>query len=179
MAKRDPLSDPEPLIKRVYSYVAYRIGPGADAEDVTSTVIERALRYRRSYDSSKGDPRSWLLGIARTCVDDHLSSRPHLLLEAADHPQGHSEESATIDRMTIDSVVSRLDERDRDLIALRYGAELSSKEIGALLGMKTSAVDVALHRSRARLRSELEDAGYGPRGGRHVNVRAAATEPIS
>lgn len=179
MAKRDPLSDPGPLIKRVYSYVAYRIGPGADAEDVTGNVIERALRYRRSYDPAKGDPRSWLLGIARTCVDDHLRSRSHLQLEAADHPEGHSEESATIERITIAGVVSRLDERDRDLIALRYGADLSSSEIGAVLGMTASAVDVALHRSRARLRSELEEAGYVSGDGRRMNVRTAAAEPFS
>ena len=42
--RRDPLADPEPLIRRVYSYVAYRIGPGADAQDVTSDTFERALR---------------------------------------------------------------------------------------------------------------------------------------
>ena len=39
---RDPLADPEPLIRRVYAYVAYRIGDGPDAEDVTSEVFERA-----------------------------------------------------------------------------------------------------------------------------------------
>src|SRR5918999_4894134 len=51
---RDPLANPEPLIRRVYSYVAYRLGDGPDAEDVTSDVFERALRYRESYDRQKG-----------------------------------------------------------------------------------------------------------------------------
>src|SRR5436190_13199498 len=37
----DPLADPEPLIRRIYAYVAYRIGDGPDAEDVTSATIER------------------------------------------------------------------------------------------------------------------------------------------
>jgi RNA polymerase sigma-70 factor (ECF subfamily) len=72
---RDPFADPEPLIRRVYSYVAYRIGDGPDAEDVTSTAVERAIRYRASYDPKKGKPQSWLLGIARSCVDDHLRER--------------------------------------------------------------------------------------------------------
>jgi RNA polymerase sigma factor (sigma-70 family) len=175
MARRDPLSDPEPLIKRVYSYVAYRIGPGADAEDVTSTVIERAVRYRASYDPAKGDSRSWLMGIARTCVDDHLKSRSDLPLEDSHLPGGHSEESATIERLSIAAVVSRLDHRDRDLIALRYGADLSSREIGFVLGMTTSAVDVALHRSRERLRKELEHAGYEAPSRPQI-MRAAATE---
>ena len=51
---RDPLTNPVPLIRRVYSYVAYRIGDGVDAEDVTSDVFERAIRYRESYDERAG-----------------------------------------------------------------------------------------------------------------------------
>jgi len=38
MFERDPLANPEPLIRRVYAYVAYRIGDGPDAEDVTSAT---------------------------------------------------------------------------------------------------------------------------------------------
>jgi DNA-directed RNA polymerase specialized sigma24 family protein len=49
--------NPEPLIPQVYAYVAYRIGAGPDAEDVTSETFERALRYRSSYGAKKG-PRS-------------------------------------------------------------------------------------------------------------------------
>src|ERR687898_3458631 len=68
MFGRDPLGNPEPLIRRVYAYVAYRIGDGPDAEDVTSETFERALRYRDSYDRSKGEPVGWLIGIARRVI---------------------------------------------------------------------------------------------------------------
>ena len=60
----DPLADPAPLIRRVYAYVAYRVGDGPEAEDITSETFERALRYREKYDSHKGTPAAWLLGIA-------------------------------------------------------------------------------------------------------------------
>ena len=30
----------EPLIRRVYAYVAYRVGDGADAEDITQKTDE-------------------------------------------------------------------------------------------------------------------------------------------
>ena len=65
MLRRDPLANPEPLIRRVYAYVAYRVGDGPDAEDLTSETFERALRYRKSYDPRKGEPVAWLLGIAK------------------------------------------------------------------------------------------------------------------
>ena len=67
---RDPLADPAPLIRRVYAYVAYRMGDGPEAEDVTSETFERALRYRDSYDHRRGEPVAWLIGIARRCVDE-------------------------------------------------------------------------------------------------------------
>lgn len=176
MASRDPLIDPEPLIRRVYAYVAYRIGDGPDAEDVTSATIERALRYRSNYDPAKGTPVSWTMGIARACVDDHLRAvyagrEPGL---THDPPPRDDVEGQTVDRVVIADAVSRLDGRDRELIALRYGADLSAKDIGRVLGLTTNAVDVALHRCRERLRHDLERSGaLEPRG-----VRQVGTEPL-
>ena len=71
----DPLSEPEEAIRRLYGYVSYRIGSGADAEDVVSATIERALTYRNSYDPGKGSPAAWLAGIANRCLSDHANGR--------------------------------------------------------------------------------------------------------
>src|SRR5438046_1244825 len=99
MRRRDPLADPAPLIRRVYSYVAYRIGDGPDAEDVTSEVFERALKYRASYDGSRGKPLPWLLGIARRCADDALSRRPRTNgFELEEQASGHDLERGTTER---------------------------------------------------------------------------------
>jgi RNA polymerase sigma factor (sigma-70 family) len=56
-----------------------------------------------------------------------------------------------------------LDERDQELIALRYGADLTAKQVATQLGLKTNAVEVALHRVLARLRAELADEPAAPR----------------
>jgi RNA polymerase sigma-70 factor (ECF subfamily) len=155
----DPLRDPEPLIRRVYSYVAYRIGDGPDAEDVTSSALERALRYRSSYDPQKGKPLSWLIGIARACVDDHLRDRALRTAEAVETAGSYDLEGSAVLRMSLESAVAALAESDRELIALRYGADLSTRQMGVLLAMKPGAVDVALHRARERLRALLEANG--------------------
>lgn len=154
--KRDPLQDPEPLIRRVYAYVAYRMGDGADAEDVTSETFARALRYRDTYDASKGTPISWLIGIARRCVDEAFS-RPRPGRDPPDRAAAGDLEGAAIERLTVMDAVSRLGERDRELVALHYGADLSAKQIGQRLEMSTNAVEVALHRARSRLREVLEE----------------------
>ena len=155
LLQADPLRDPAPLVRRVYAYVAYRMGDGPDAEDVTSETFARALRYRDTFDASKGTPISWLIGIARRCVDESFSQvRP-----ASDPPEREAAgdlEAETVERLTMQAAVSRLDERDRELIALRYGADLSARQIAQRLEMSTNAVDVALHRARTRLREELD-----------------------
>ena len=157
MFNLDPLANPEPLIRRVYAYVAYRIGDGPDAEDVTSETFERALRYRDSYRSSKGEPVGWLIGIARRCIADAVKARLELI-EAEDVvAEGDLAEDSAL-RLDVAAAVATLDERNRELIALRYGADLTAKQIATVLGVKTNAVEVALHRALGRLRAELERA---------------------
>lgn len=153
---RDPLSRPDELIRRVYSYVAYRIGPGTDAEDVTSETMLRAVRYRSSFDPKRGQPLGWLIGIARTCIADHHSNRAPSAAEQVDVPSTEDLAHDVAERLTIADAVARLDPKDRELVALRYGADLTTGQIADLLEMTPNAVDVALHRCRARLRSELE-----------------------
>jgi RNA polymerase sigma-70 factor (ECF subfamily) len=156
MLRRDPLANPEPLIRRVYAYVAYRVGDGPDAEDLTSETFERALRYRKSYDPKKGEPVAWLLGIAKRCVDGRRP-RIELASESVDEPSPTDLEEETVRRLTVARAVGVLDERDRELIALRYGADLTARQIAELLGARTNAIEVALHRALGRLRATFGD----------------------
>jgi RNA polymerase sigma-70 factor, ECF subfamily len=154
--RRDPLASPEPLIRRVYAYVAYRVGDGPEAEDLTSETFERALRYKKSYDPAKGEPVQWLLGIAKRCIDGR-GPRMELTGEWADEAGPGSIEEDTIRRLTVANAVSGLDDRDRELIALRYGADLTARQIAELLGARTNAIEVALHRALGRLRESFSE----------------------
>ena len=156
MLRRDPLANPEPLIRRVYAYVAYRVGDGPDAEDLTSETFERALRYRKSYDPKKGEPVAWLLGIAKRCVDGR-GPRVELSSESIEERTTGDLEEETIRRLTVTGAVAALDERDRELIALRYGADMTARQIAELLGARTNAIEVALHRALGRLRGTFDD----------------------
>jgi RNA polymerase sigma factor (sigma-70 family) len=172
MARKDPLADPAPLIRRVYSYVAYRIGDGPDAEDLTSEVFERALRYRSSYDPALGGPLPWLIGIARRCVDGRRYLPTHADSAKVEQAAPQDLEASALERLTLAGAVSVLDDRSRELLALRYGADLSARQIGAVLGLKTNAVEVSLHRALARVRAELEEQ---ERAGADVGLRDPAT----
>ena len=60
------------------------------------------------------------------------------------------------------AAVGRLDPRERELIALRYGADLTARQIADLLGQRTNTVEVALHRALSRLRALVEEANPEP-----------------
>lgn len=162
----DPLQDPAESIRRLYAYVAYRVGPGPDAEDIVSDTVERAIRYRSSYDARRGSPAAWLVGIATRAVADHLRLRMRTDLYGLEPPEGYTEELTARADLRLDLVrgLASLDDRGRELVALRYGADLSSKEIGRILELTPGAVDVALHRTLARLRGIVEDPASAPEG---------------
>ena len=181
MRRRDPLDDPRELIRSVYAYVAYRIGGGPDAEDVTSETFARALRYRESYDPGKGEPIGWLIGIARRCIID-AAKGPALeeLDESTALPAPDDVEQDAIRRLTLRAAVAALDESSRELIALRYGADLTARQIGELTDRKTHAVEVALQRALTRLRRELEAAdrpALARRGQSPVRIRPVPRYP--
>ena len=176
MSLRDPLANPEPLIRRVYAYAAYRLGDGPDAEDATNDTFERALRYRSSFDPRKGPPAAWLIGIARRCVDEVLAARQPGAPDAGETAAPGELETDTLRRLEVRSAVLALDERSRDLVALRYGADLTAKQIAALLGERTNTVEVALHRALGRLRAELQ-GGDPNAGGNAPPVRRTAEDP--
>lgn len=150
----DPLAEPDRLIRRIYAYVAYIVGESADATEITCAAIERAVRHRASYNPKRESPLAWVFGITRFCVadrfrepfattGDELRSLPEREL-----PEG-------VDEASIRAAVARLGPRDRELIAMRYGAELTPREIGEQLGLRVSAVEVALQRAHGRIRSVL------------------------
>jgi RNA polymerase sigma factor (sigma-70 family) len=153
---RDPLANPEPLVRRVYAYVAYRVGAGPDAEDITSATFERALRYRSSFDPHRGDSTAWLLGIARRCVAE-AASRPSDVPAQLHESAGPDHAESIAVRLELGAAVAHLPERQQELIALRFGGDLTARQIGELLEMKANAVEVALHRALASLRAILEN----------------------
>ena len=153
---RDPFARPEKLVKRIYAYAAYRLGDGPDAEDATQQTFERAYRYRDKFDQRKGEPVAWLLGIARRCCDDVLQARSRQTAEETDVADAGDLEPNAVRRLDLAQALLSLDDRARELIALRYGADLTARQIAELFDERTNTIEVALHRALARLRAELE-----------------------
>ena len=105
----------------------------------------RSPRYRDSFDPKRGTPASWLVGIARRCIDDHLRAQgieqPTEDNEIFDTPATPNMDDGIAVRLDLAAAVAALGPRDRELIALRYGADLKTKDIARLVGRSTNSID--------------------------------------
>jgi RNA polymerase sigma-70 factor, ECF subfamily len=153
----------ERVFPRVYAYVASVLRDRSAAEEVTAQAFERAYRKRSTYRPGRGSAEAWLFGIARHAALDELrrlKRRATLEGDPEDihgtSPQDHAE--AVVRRETVRAALAALEPRDRDLVALKFHAELSNAEIGRVLGMTESNVGTKLHRVMQRLRRDVERA---------------------
>lgn len=144
----------------VYRYHYSRVGNPADAEDLTSQtfmgVIEALPRYQH-----RGRFTAWMFQIARNKAMDHFR-RNHAMSEVTEAVMDTAQADAleaiyrheSHDRLR--SVVRMLDEDERELLRLRFTAELSFVQIGQLLGRSEDAVRKSIRRLLDRLAVQME-----------------------
>lgn len=131
-------------------------GDRAMAEDAVQACWQAAWRSRFDI-RDRTRIRGWLLTVTANEVRRQLRRRRRgQILHGMLQPP---EVTADLDPVHLDlaRALSGLDLRDRQLIALRYGLELTSDEIGRHLGLSASGARVRLRRVLERLRLELGD----------------------
>ena len=151
---------------RIYNYFRYRVGAGPEAEDLTSITFEKAWRHRHRYRKDRGAFTTWLYTIARRVAIDHARARrDHRSLDDAAHiAHGETPEDVAVRRSDVERVltlIADLPERECELIALKYGAELSNQEIAGATGLSATNVGTILSRTILTLRTRYEADGGG------------------
>jgi RNA polymerase sigma factor (sigma-70 family) len=144
----------------VFAYAATLLRDSAAAEDVTALAFERAYRRRSRFDARRGSPRAWLFGIARNAALDELRSRKRAASAEIPGPLAEPgpDEAAELaaERDAVRRALGRLAARDREVIALKYHAELSNAELAAVLGVSASNAGTLLHRAMTKLREAVD-----------------------
>jgi RNA polymerase sigma-70 factor (ECF subfamily) len=105
---------------------------------------------------------TWLIAIARNLLIDHYRSRA---------PAGSSVPLQDVNPGALPSVegpvelglepelaraLQSLSDREREILALRYGAELTGPEIAELMGLSLANVQQIISRSLRRLRKAMD-----------------------
>lgn len=145
-------------LPRILNFFRYRVPDRATAEDLTSTTFEKAWRARGRYRRDQAAFSTWLFTIARNvAVDFYRRRRPEVPLgDAIDPPSGTTPEEAVLRQASADrlwSILQELPERERELVALKYGADVTNRAIAKITGLSESNVGTILHRTVSALRT--------------------------
>lgn len=166
-AQRDPAAFGELYdrhVDAVYRYMAHRLGPGPEAEDLTGAVFLRALQALPRFRWQGVAFRHWLYRIAGNIVRDHWRRRRFQLplseavaiTAAGPGPVELAEERDL--HAQLRQYVRRLPPSQQEAVVLRFGQELSYAEIAAVLGKSENAARQLVHRAVTALRNMMEGA---------------------
>ena len=163
-----PVSDPT-LLERafayypaIFRYFRYRGADADTANDLAAAVFERALSHMHLFDVRKARIQTWLFTIAHNLAINHWKYEVTHPIEALDSDmpvldQSPLEETVVLaqEKGQVLLAVQSLDERSRQILALKFAAALTNRQIAGITGLTESNVGVILHRSLIKLRSLL------------------------
>lgn len=146
-------------LPRIYNYFRFRLASEADVEDLTARTFEKAWSARERYRRDVAAFATWVYRIAQNvCIDYLRSRREHAPLDAAidvtTDRTPESDEERRSDLARLAQLTASLPDRERELLALKYGAGLSNRAIAPLFGLSESNVGMILHRTVQALRSQ-------------------------
>lgn len=153
-------------VDAVYAFLAYSVGRD-HAEDLTASTFERVIKAWGRYDASKASERTWILSIARNALIDHYRRQSHRTATSLDeHPVLAESLAASGDPIAqalsadaFSSWLRDLADREREVLAMRYGADLSAAEISALLNLSEANVHQISSRAIRKLRERADASG--------------------
>ena len=135
------------------AYAAGVVGDPTDAYDVVQDAFATALRKRRKF-RGDGPLEAWVWRIVVNKARDRVRRRSPEPLRATSEPavttNGHDADAA------VRLLLVELPMRQREMIFLRYFADLDYAAIAAALAVAPGTVAATLNSAHARLRERME-----------------------
>lgn len=148
-------------LDRVYAFFAYRVGSASDAEDLTSSTFERVVRYASRYDEGRASVSTWVFSIAENVLVDHYRKqgrRDERPLDEEDERWRAPEDRPSVGLgPELQRALEGLSDRERRVVGLRFGADLTGREIARVIDASEANVHQILSRALRRMRAELGD----------------------
>jgi RNA polymerase sigma-70 factor (ECF subfamily) len=145
-------------LPRLYNYFRYRLGDESVAEELTSTVLEKAWTKRHRYRQDRAAFSTWLFAIAQNEVIAYLRKRRKTLpISVAEEVTSETAESIVEqaqDLGQLSRLLANLPEGEREIISLKFGADLNNREISVIKGLTESNVGTILNRVLQKLREQ-------------------------
>lgn len=154
--------------KRVFKYICYRVNDQDMAQELCSQVFERIIVKYSSFSGSDECLSSWIFTIARNTITDYYrkkNQRFHFSLDyisnmLSSKPSPDECVLAEENNAYLFQALEKLSERERSVIAFKYGGGLKNREIAELTALSESNVSVILCRSLKKLKKILISRGF-------------------
>lgn len=150
----------ETYFDRIYRYAYLRLNNRTEAEDVAQDVFIRALAAIKKYEERDVPFTAWLFRIAHNQVIDHVRKEKREKrvsfddcpnLQASEPPLDYlAEKNMEIEDIT--ERIGKLSPAQREVISLRFGAEMPIAEVAAVLGKSQGTVKALQYNAVAALR---------------------------
>ena len=155
------------FFNKVYNYVRYHVRLPAETDDITGRIFEAALHKFGTYRAERGPVNAWLFTIARNAVIDWARSRNRrgeISLDDAAEPAGaEPRPDAALERKEeaglLLEAVGGLDERSRDIIALKFSSGMTNRDIAQMTGLGESNVGIVIYRAVKKMQTALAGRG--------------------
>ncbi|PIQ67850.1 hypothetical protein COY25_03150 [Candidatus Uhrbacteria bacterium CG_4_10_14_0_2_um_filter_41_7] len=148
--------------KKIYGYTAKRVGHCQTTEDLVSQTFMKAFTKLDTYKKGTGSFKAWLYRIATNTIIDHYRKKGRRI--EVDIEEIHHLESGelapelltdrSIENVKIREVLSRLKEKEQEIIQLKFFGELSNDEIANVLQISGNNAGVKVHRALTRFKEE-------------------------
>lgn len=149
------------FVQPIYRYLRSRVQDVQVAEDLTSQTFMAAFENIHAY-RERGYFSAWLFRIARSKLMDYF--RRHKREVSLDEIENQGGLDDALGRAVrgdelrkLTRLIQQLNPSERDLIMLRYVADLSFGEMAEVLGKSEGAVKKSLYRLLASIKSQMED----------------------
>jgi RNA polymerase sigma-70 factor, ECF subfamily len=155
-------------VEKIYTYIYFRTGNAADAEDLTARTYHQALNNIHRY-LDQGVPFiAWLYRIAHNLVANYHRSHSRWKtssldeLELVARPADNPERAAETDerKQALWSAIRRQPEDRQKLLILKFAERMSNEEIGQLMGRTESSIKSLYFRTLKALKADLEARGW-------------------
>jgi RNA polymerase sigma-70 factor (ECF subfamily) len=157
---------------RIFRLSLFRCRSQADAEDIASETFVRAIAHLPGYRFQGESLYPWLSRIANNLVADlgrknagaitlslDTASAEGVRAYLENLPGGAPDPHVLAERQemqeSLRAAISRLSADQSEAVLLRFGGDLSLKEIGSAMNKSEGAIKSLLHRALIHLRREL------------------------
>lgn len=140
---------------KVCGYIRSKINSFEDAEDLAADVFLKVYEKLDSFDESKASLSTWIFTITKNKLTDYFRTKK----DYDEVPETYEADTSVEDEVinadmleTLANALETLDERERDIIILRFYSGKSLKEITEQMGISYAYGKVLQNKAFDKLR---------------------------